>query len=285
MLKKYFNFFFLIVFTFSCSNEKLKLNEQNKKKIISIKGSDTVLPIIESEIASFKNEYPSISLSVVGGGTGDGIEALIQGNTDLAMASRDLKDKEKIIFNQKNKNITKKIIAHDALMIVVNPSNPISKLTREQIELIYTGKITNWSELGGLNIPIELYSRESTSGTYSYFQEVVLNDNAYSKNMLSTFVTEAIVKSVAISKGAIGYIGIGYKTNKIKALSVSFNGGKTFIKPSIETTKNKTYPISRPLFLMYEESNKEKVNEIIDFTLSEKGQNIISELGYIPLNN
>jgi len=281
---KYLSLFFSIFLLISCSSDKISEDQQNKKKIISIKGSDTVLPIIESEIAKFKNEYPSISLSVVGGGTGDGIQALTEESTDLAMASRDLKDKEKIIFNQKNKKIVKKMIAHDALMIVVHPSNPITKLTREQIELIYTGKIDNWSKLGGLNIPIELYSRESTSGTYSYFQEEVLNDNAYSKNMLSTFVTEAIVKSVAISKGAIGYIGIGYKTNKIKALSVSFDGGITYVSPSIETTKNKTYPISRPLYLMYEESNKEKVIEIIDFTLSEKGQKIISELGYIPLH-
>lgn len=268
---------------FSCSNSSDDLEKKSSKKIVTIKGSDTVLPIVEAEVSIFKTAFENISLSIAGGGTGDGIKALINGETDIAMASRDLKDEEKLELKNKNKIIIKKIIAYDALMIIVNPNNSISKLTREQIELIYTGKITNWSEVGGQNLTIEIYTRETTSGTNSYFKEQVLDDKEYSNNILSTFVNEAIVQSVEISKGAIGYIGLGFKSPKIKALSVSFDQGKTYVYPSLSSIMNKSYPISRPLFFMYENTNVEKAKEISDFTLSDEGQKIIKELGYIPL--
>lgn len=269
----------------SCGGGKTEEeNKEGEKKSITIKGSDTVLPLAQMEAEKLMGQNKNLSLSVVGGGTGVGLTALLEGTTDIAMASRDLKTEEALQFKDAKKDIVKTLIAYDALTVIVHPENKVGQLTREQIEKIYTGEIKNWKEVGGEDLKIVAYSRESSSGTYEYFKEEVLDDKNYATDILSMPATGAIVQSVGQTKGAIGYIGLAYQSKSVKQLAVSYDQGKTFVAPSIATAKDKTYPISRPLFFMYEKVNADKVKEVIEFSTSEEGQKIVSEIGYIPLN-
>ena len=251
---------------------------------VTIKGSDTVLPLAQKEAEELMKTNTDVSVTVVGGGTGVGLTALIDGTTDIAMASREVKTEEKLKFSEMKKEIEEVIIAYDALTVIVNPANKISKLTREQLEKIFTGEIKNWKEVGGADEKIVAYSRESSSGTYEFFKDEVMDKKNYATNVLSLPATGAIVQAVGQTKGAIGYIGLAYETKEVKQLAVSYNQGKTFVEPSIASAKDKSYPISRPLFYMYDKTNAAKVKTVIDYALSAEGQKSVSEIGYIPLN-
>ena len=249
-----------------------------------VKGSDTVLPLSQKEAESFMKANPSKTVSVTGGGSGVGISALIEGTTDIAQSSRKIKFSEKQKLQEGGKLAKEVIIAYDAIAIVVNPNNKVSQLTREQLEGIFTGKITNWSQVGGADLKIIPYSRETSSGTYEFFKESVLKNKNYMSGIMSMPATGAIIQSVSQTPGAIGYVGLAYLNKDVKALSVSYDGGKSYITPSIATAKDKTYPIVRPLFYYYDPSSTSKVSTYIDFVLSPAGQKIVEEVGYITIN-
>ena len=253
------------------------------KIAIKVKGSDTVLPLSQKEAEEFMKSNKSASISVVGGGSGVGITALIDGSTDIAMSSRKMKMDEKLKLSDAGKSAKESIIAYDALAIIVNPSNPVSQLKREQLEGIFTGKITNWKEVGGEDMKITVYSRESSSGTFDFIKEHVMKNKNYASTALMMPATGAIVQSVSQTKGAIGYVGFAYIEKEIKALAVSNDGGKTFVKPSIATAKDKTYPITRPLFYYYLTKDEGKIKPLLDYILSDAGQKTVAEVGYISL--
>lgn len=269
----------------SCGHRETKeaAGSATTKKNITLKGSDTVLPLGQKEAETYMKKDSSASISVTGGGSGVGLTSLLDGTTDIAMASRDLKTEEKLKFSEKKKDIAQVVIAFDALSVIVNPGNKVDRLTREQIEKIYTGEIRNWKEVGGDNEPIVAYSRESSSGTFEFFKEQVMEKKNYAANVLSMPATGAIVQSVSQTKGAIGYVGMAYETKGIKNISVSYDNGKTYVAPSLEAAKNKSYPISRPLFYMYDKSNEEKVKAFVDYAISDEGQKIVAEIGYVPV--
>jgi len=246
-----------------------------------IKGSDTVLPLAQKEAEQFMKSNKQ-TVTVTGGGSGVGISALIQGSTEIAMASRSMKIDEKIKFQEKGRTLVTKIIAYDALAVVIHPSNKVSKLTRAQLEGIFTGKITNWKQVGGADLKIIPYSRETSSGTYEFFKEHVLLNKNYMSSILSMPATGAIIQSVSQTKGAIGYVGLAYINKSVKAIHVSFNG-KTFIEPSLVNAVNKTYPIVRPLYFYYDKKNEPKVSSLVNYIISAKGQKIVREVGYVPL--
>ena len=246
-----------------------------------IKGSDTVLPLAQKEAEVFMKSNKQ-SVSVIGGGSGVGIAALMEGTTDMAMASRSMKLNEKLKCKEAGKTIVEKIIAYDALAVVVNPSNPVSKLTRQQLEGIFTGKITNWNQVGGPNMKIIPYSRETSSGTYEFFKEHVLLNKNYMNSILSMPATGAIIQSVSQTKGAIGYVGLAYINKSVKAIKASFDG-KTFITPSMANAINKTYPIVRPLYFYYDKKDEAKNIAFVNFVFSKEGQKIVQEIGYVPL--
>jgi phosphate transport system substrate-binding protein len=250
---------------------------------VTIKGSDTVLPLAQKESEDLMKSDSNVSITVVGGGSGVGITALIDGTTDIAMASRDLKTEEKLKFSEEKKDIEQVIIAFDALTVIVNPANGVSKLTREQLEKIFTGEIKNWKEVGGADEKIVAYSRESSSGTYEFFKEEVMDKKNYATDVLSLPATGAIVQAVGQTKGAIGYIGLAYETKEVKQLAVSYDQGKTFIEPSVASAKDKTYPISRPLYYMFDKTNAAKVKPLVDYALSDAGQKTVGDVGYVPL--
>lgn len=245
---------------------------------LKIKGSDTCLPLSQKEAEAYK----AGKVSVTGGGSGVGISSLIAKTCDIAMASRSMKLSEKKKMQSSGRQVKEVIIAYDAIAVVVNPNNKVNQLTRQQLEDIYTGKITNWNQVGGENMKIVVYTRESSSGTNAFFKEHVMKNKNYMASCLAMPATGAIIQSVKQTKGAIGYVGLAYVNSSVKALAVSYTG-KNFVKPSVQTAKNKTYPIVRPLLYYYAANNTKRVKPFIDFVLSAQGQKIVSEVGYIPV--
>lgn len=248
-----------------------------------IKGSDTMLPLSQRAAEEFMNINPSYNVTVTGGGSGVGIAALLEGTTELAQLSRKIKFDEKNKLKEKGKTIKEVIVAYDALAIVVHPSNQAINLTREQLEGIFTGKIKNWKEVGGVDMPIIPYSRETSSGTYEFFKESVLKNKNYMSGIMSMPATGAIIQSISQTKGAIGYVGLAYLNKDVKAVHASYDGGRTYIEPTVANAKNGTYPIVRPLFYYYDTEAESKVKPFIDFILSGKGQQNVSEIGFITI--
>lgn len=255
-----------------------------QKVNFKIKGSDTCLPLTQKEAEVYMKNNPGSSIMVTGGGSGVGISALLSGTTDIAQSSRKLKLDEKMKLNDAGKAFKETIIAYDALAVIVNPANKISKLTREQLEGIFTGKIKNWKEVGGEDLNIVAYSRETSSGTYEFFKEHVLNKKNFATSALLMPATGAIVQSVSQTKGAIGYVGLAYLEKSVKAIEVSYDKGNTWVAPSVETAKSKKYPITRPLYYYYLTTVEKNLEPFISFILSPKGQEIVLNEGYVPLN-
>lgn len=247
-----------------------------------IKGSDTCLPLVQKEAEAYGKKNPAMRLSVTGGGSGVGIAALMDGSAQLAMSSRKMKMDEKLKLQDAGKSYKEVVFAQDALAVIVHPKNSVSQLTRQQLEDIYTGKITNWKQVGGSDMKIIVYSRETSSGTYEFFKEHVMKNKNYANTALNMPATGAIVQSVSQTPGAIGYVGLAYLEGDVKALSVSYDG-KTFVKPTIENAINKSYPVTRPLFFYYQPSVEKQIKPFIDFVLSAEGQGIVKQVGYVPL--
>jgi len=248
-----------------------------------VKGSDTVLPLAQKEAESYMKSNTNASVTVVGGGSGVGIAALVDGTTDIAMSSRKIKMDERLKLQEAGRAFKEVIIANDALAAIVNPTNKVSQLTRQQLEDIFTGKIINWKQVGGDDMKIVVYARETSSGTYEFFKEHVMNKKNYSSSCLNMPATGAIIESISKTKGAIGYVGLAYMEKDVKAISISYDKGKTFVKPTTESAKNKTYPVVRPLYFYYNIKVEKNVKPFIDYILSSTGQAIVDKVGYVSL--
>ncbi len=255
----------------------------SQKISFKIKGSDTVLPLSQLEAEQYMKNNSNTSISVTGGGSGVGLSALLSGTTDIAQSSRKMKIEEKQKMIDSGKAVKEVVIAKDALSVIVNLGNKVSQLTREQLEGIFTGKISNWKEVGGEDLGIIVYSRETSSGTYEFFKEHVLNKKNFATSALLMPATGAIVQSVSQTKGAIGYVGLAYADKSVKSLKVSYDKGVTFVDANIANAMNLTYPITRPLYYYYLSSIEKTVKPFVDFILSAEGQQIVRTEGYVPL--
>lgn len=256
-------------------------------KTIENKGSDTLVNLALAWVEAYTALHPEVRISVTGGGSGTGIAAMINGTVDIANASREMKPEE--IAAAKANGITpvEFIVAWDAIAIVVHPQNPVNGLTLQQLSDIYTGKITNWREVGGEDRPIVLLSRESNSGTYMYFLEHVVrlgqkNDLLFSPDTLLMPSSEGISAEVRQNRNAIGYDGLGYVTPDMKVLAIARDENGPYVLPSIETVNDGSYPISRPLYMYTPGEPTGQVKEYIDWVLTD-GQALVAELGFVPL--
>ena len=286
-MKKILSMIITTTFLVACGNSENNKKDDSQAPTaslnITIKGSDTVLPLAQKLAEEYMKKNKGVNITIVGGGSGVGIAALMEGTTDVAMASRSLKQDEKLKLKQSNKNIVEFILANDALSVVVNKNNPVTQLTREQLEGIFTGKITNWKDVGGNDTKIIYYSRETSSGTYEFFRDHVLDKKNFGAQALLLPATGAIVQSVSQTKGAIGYIGLAYESNEVSTINVSYDQGKSFVAPSVSAAQDKTYPIARPLFLYFDKETEAKIQSFLDFSLSDEGQAIVQEIGYVPI--
>jgi phosphate transport system substrate-binding protein len=244
---------------------------------IIIKGSTTVLPIAQGALEAYMKVNPGINVSLSGGGSGDGIKALIDKSTDIANSSREIKDKELELAKSKGVNPVAHTVAIDAIVPIVHPKNKVSGLTIDQLSQIYQGKIVNWQEVGGADQPIIVISRDSSSGTFESWGHLVLGGAKVTPKAQLQASNGAIVQAVSKNKYALGYIGFGYLNKTVKGLTV--NGVQASAKAAID----KTYAVSRPLY-MY--TNGEPTGEtagFIKFVLSPAGQKIVEKEGFVPL--
>lgn len=247
------------------------------ENVITISGSDTMFELNEKLAKEFMIENPGISVYVRGGGTRIGIMDLIKNRTDICASSRNLKPEEsKMLVEYYGSLALVYLIAKDGLSIYVNPNNIVNDLTVEQIKKIFTGKITNWKELGGKDTSIVPVLRNPNSGTYLYFKEHVLDDEEYVANGLNLSTTKEIVKVISENVNAIGYGGVGYKEGIVQ---MRVEG----VYPTEENIRNDSYPITRYLHFFVSKTPSGNVKKFIDWTLSPKGQNVIRKSGYIPL--
>lgn len=260
------------------------VSKKDTKTSINVKGSETVLPISEKAANIYSKIENSQLVSVTGGGSGVGISALMSNNTDIAQTSRKIKFSEQQKFLHEDKEVREVIIAYDALAIVVHPENKVSELTREQLEGIFTGKITNWKEVGGEDLGIIPYSRETSSGTYEFFKEIILKNKNFMSGIMSMPANGAIIQSVSQTKGSIAYVGVAYLNQSVKGIGVSFDGGETFAVPTVENAKDRSYPVVRPLYYYYQAESEEYVKGFMDFILSAEGQKVVEEVGYITIH-
>jgi phosphate transport system substrate-binding protein len=255
------------------------------KKVITVKGSDTMVILAQRWAEQYMANHPDVTIQVTGGGSGVGISALINGSTDIANASRPMKksemDKLKVRFSSLGYE-TK--AAKDGITLYLNESNPVSEMTIAQIKAIYLGEITNWKDVGGSDAKIILYGRENSSGTYVYFRDNVLSGKDYSPAMQSLPGTAAVVNAVSKDKLSIGYGGAAYAKG-IKIIKVKKDAGSTAYEPTPETIKQNQYPITRYLFMYTRAKPTGDMKEFIDWTLSEEGQLIVTKVGYFPVEH
>lgn len=283
-LSKAFGILTIVGLLVACTQKsENKTEDSADSSSITIKGSDTTLPISQKLAEQYMLENSGETLIVTGGGSGVGISSLMVETTDIAQSSRKIKFDELLKIEDSGKSIKEVIIAYDAMAIVVHPENKVNNLTRQQLEDIFTGKIQNWSDVGGDDLKIIPYSRETSSGTYEFFKESILNDKNYINGIMSMPATGAIIQSVNQTPGAIGYVGLAYLNDAVKAINVSYDG-ENFVQPSIENAKNNTYPVVRPLYFYHNADIKENVKKFIEYTLSPKGQRLIEEIGFITAN-
>jgi phosphate transport system substrate-binding protein len=245
---------------------------------IVISGSTTVLPIMQKAGEAFMSANPGISLAISGGGSGNGIKALNEGLCHVAMSSRDIKSSELEQGSARNVKAVRTAIAVDALVPVVHPENPVSGLSAEQLRDIYTGKIRNWKELGGLDENIVLISRDSSSGTFETWETMIMMNEKVVPSALLQASNGAVVQIVAKNRKAIGYIGFGYLDASLKKLSVNN------VEANTETALSNTWPIARELYVFTDGAPAGGVKKLVDYLLDpQKGQQAVKETGYIPL--
>lgn len=260
----------------------------SQAQYIENKGSDTIVNLALAWAEQYQTDHADVRISVTGGGSGTGIAALINGTVDIANASRSIKQEEIEEAKANGVEPIEFIVARDAIAVIVNPENPVSELTLQQISDIYSGKINNWKEVGGEDRPIVRLSRETNSGTHVYFLETVLrlgdkeNKTLFSTNTLLLPSSEGIIVEVRQNPNAIGYDGLGYVPHDLKVIAIAREAGTPYVLPSIPTVNDKSYPIARDLYMYTNGEPAGIVRDYLDWILSPEAQAIVAELGFVP---
>ncbi|MDP2854374.1 MAG: PstS family phosphate ABC transporter substrate-binding protein [Smithellaceae bacterium] len=244
---------------------------------IVIKGSTTVLPVTQGTLEAYMKVNPGVQMSLSGGGSGEGVKALIDKTTDIANSSREIKKEEIALAEAKGIKPVAHVVAFDAIIPVVNPKNKITNLSIDQLSQIYQGKITNWKEVGGEDLKIVVISRDSSSGTFESWDHFVMKKAKVTPRAQMLASNGALVTAVAKNRYAIAYLGIGYVNKSVKPLQV--NG----ITASIQTAMSKEYPLSRELYMYTNGEPTGYVAKYIAFVKSADGQKIVAKEGFVPL--
>lgn len=253
------------------------------KQQLTIKGSDTMVQLAQAWAQEFMKAHPDVEVSVTGGGSNTGIAAIVNKGTDIANASRPMKDEEKKAAEEKSVEPKEFIVAQDALSIIVNPGNAVKELTLAQLKDIYTGKVTNWKDVGGADQKIVANGRESSSGTFVFFQEHVLNKEPFATAILQSPSTNQIVENVSQDAGGIGYVGLGYVNDKVKAVPVKKDAASPAVHGDAKTVLDGSYSLSRALFEYTAGEPTGAAKTWIDWVLGADGQAIVEKLGFVPV--
>jgi len=259
------------------------------KVTLQNKGSDTMVNLALAWAEQYQKEHPEIQLAVTGGGSGTGIAALINRSVDITNASRKISAQEVADAGKNGVQPVEFVVARDAIGVIVHPGNPVSRLTRQQLSDIYSGKINNWKEVGGEDRPIVRLSRESNSGTHVYFLDQVIrlgdskNKTLFSPDTLLLPSSEGIVSEVRQNPNAIGYDGLGYIPKDLKIIAVAEDPGGPYVLPSIATVDDRSYPIARDLYMYTPGQPAGAVKDYLDWILSDEAQAIVAQQGFVPV--
>lgn len=246
---------------------------------IIIDGSTTVGPVAKAFAEYYMQRNPGVNITVSESGSGNGAKALVNGMCDIADMSRFMKPEEFKAAVEKGVYPVAHVVAVDGIAIIVHPSNPVSNLTVSQVRDIYTGKITNWKQIGGPNVQIVMISRDTNSGTYESFETLVMNKEKLNENVEYVGSNGAVRQRVQSTPAAIGYVGLGFVDKTVKALKIDG------ILPDNETVSSGAYPVARPLFMFTNGYPKlgSHLHNFISLYLSPKGQQIVEEIGFVPV--
>jgi phosphate transport system substrate-binding protein len=254
-------------------------------------GSDTMVNLALAWAERYQEEHPDVSLSVTGGGSGTGIAALVNGTVDIANASRAMTDDEKKQAEANGITPVEFVVSRDAIAVIVNSKNPVRQLTLQQISDIYSGKIRNWSEVGGEDRPIVRLSRETNSGTHVYFLQTVIrlgdkkNTTLFSTDTLLLASSEGIINEVRQNPNAIGYDGLGYVPPDLmdSVIAVARAASEPYVVPSIATVNDNSYPVARDLYMYTAGEPAGAIRNYIDWILSPEAQVVVADLGFVPI--
>jgi phosphate transport system substrate-binding protein len=262
-----------------CSSEA-----DRRARRVTLRGSDTMVPFGMYWAEEYTAANPRIRVSVNGGGSGTGLAALVNGTADLAMASRSASESELRKAADRGQPLVETVVGFDAIAVIVHPDNPVGTLTVEQLRGLFDGTITNWAELGGPDRPVQALSRESNSGTFVFFSEHVLNKGDLGPAARLMPSSSAIVQSVAQDVGSIGYVGLEYSHKApVKLVALKASPTAPAVEPAEVTVRDKTFPLARPLFLYSLGAPQGAAAEFLDWVVSPAGQELIADLGGIPL--
>lgn len=251
---------------------------------LTVKGSDTMVHLVTAWAEAFAVARPEAPVSVTGGGSGVGIAGLLNGTAEVCMASRELSARELELARQRGHEPVDHVVGRDGIALVVHPDNPVDSLTLEQVRQLFNGTLTSWAQVGGPDRPVQLLSRESSSGTYHYFMEHVLRRDDFAPRARLMPSTSAIVQATAQDAWSIGYVGLGYLEGAaVKPLALRGSEGAPAVAPSLAAVQDGSYPLSRPLHLYPVGAPTGLARDFIEFALSPAGQELVAEAGYVPV--
>ncbi|MDO8735554.1 MAG: phosphate ABC transporter substrate-binding protein [Thermoleophilia bacterium] len=276
---------------FGCGNQNTSAGGAGGSKggAIQVKGSDTMVNLAQMWAEDYMKENPQVNIAVTGGGSGTGITAIINGTTDVADSSREMKQKEKDDAAAKGVEVVENKVALDGIAVVVNSSNGVGELSVDQLADIFSGKITDWQEVGGSPGQIVILSRESNSGTHVFFKEHILNKGKsdgkveYASSALLLPSSQAIVDEVKQNPKGIGYVGLGYVDDSIKAVKVKKDATSTAVTPTVATVQDGSYPVSRPLYMYSKQGASQTVQDYLAWIKGPEGQKVVEQLEFVPL--
>jgi phosphate transport system substrate-binding protein len=260
-----------------------------KGRQVVIKGSDTMVGLGQRWAEAFVKLHPEVLVCVTGGGSGTGIAALIEGTCDVAQASRGIKDEETSKARAAGRDPVENVVAWDGIAVIVNRENPVSRVTLQQLSDLYQGTVTNWRDLGGSDAPVVLLARETSSGTHAFFKKRVLQldgkrkDADYAAAAILSTSNQTIHDEVASNPNAVGYVGLAYMGQDVKALAVAETEAGAYLAPDMKTVMARTYPVSRPLYDYTDGRPTGVVKEFLDFALSPGGQELAKDMGFVPV--
>ena len=263
-----------------CGGEEGQPGATELSGTLNVNGSTTVTPIAQGWAEAFNEANPEVNVIISGAGSGNGIASLINGTTDIAMTSRDIKDGER---SQIVGEVKEYVIGLDALAIITHTENPVESLSLAQLKDIFTGKINNWKDVGGNDAEILVYTRDNSAGTYEYFKESVLAKEEFAVRARSASSNASMASSIAQEETAIGFVGLAFVDSKVKTLPVSAQGQEV-VEPTVKNAKSGAYPIARALNMYTIGEAEGLAKAYLDFGLSDEGQEIITAAGYIPVN-
>lgn len=250
----------------------------NAQETVTVSGSTTVLPVMQKVSESFMKLNPDVTVELSGGGSGNGIKALVDGLTKVAMSSREIKSGEVTLAKNKNVVPNQIVVAVDAIVPVINPANPVKDLSVDQLRQLFKGEVKNWKDVGGKDAPVVVVSRDTSSGTYETWESLVMKRQRITARALLQASNGAIVQTVAQNPNAIGYIGIGYLGNNVKAVDIDG------VKATAQTALDRKWPLARDLYLYTNDKPQGAVARLVDYTLGAEGQKLVKEVGFIPLS-